>query len=226
MWFSEVTYCAHSTVWAREWENCHMAFRNDWYNWSKSSFIIWSLHLIPVVSWKVQEMGSLYNACKQPKIINVHCICYVVDLCVKAAVKALPLKVDDLLVETYYHFHHSFNRPSEYSEYYTTEYKSVVKRCQTRWLSLGHAIRCTLQMWEPLCSYFCSHSDNEKAGKVRMISTVLKDPPTKLWLLFLSNILPVFVFSFSHHQLYPQSSWWKWATSGQSCLTLFIQISL
>ena len=31
---------------------------------------------------------------KQPKIIDIHCICHVVSLCVKAAVKVLPLKVD------------------------------------------------------------------------------------------------------------------------------------
>ena len=42
---------------------------------------------------------------KQPKVIDVHYICHVVDLCVKAAVK--PLKVDDLLVEMYFHFHRS-----------------------------------------------------------------------------------------------------------------------
>ena len=41
---------------------------------------------------------------KQPKVINVHCICHVVDLCVKSAVKALPMKMDDLLVDMYYHF--------------------------------------------------------------------------------------------------------------------------
>ena len=39
---------------------------------------------------------------KQPKVIDVHCICHVVDLCVISAVKALPLKVDDLLIDLYY----------------------------------------------------------------------------------------------------------------------------
>ena len=58
---------------------------------------------------------------------------------------------------------------------------------------------------EPLCSYFCSHSDVEKAGKVKTISRVLKDPMTKPWLLFLSNVLPVFeklnIFSRPHQLL-------------------------
>lgn len=33
----------------------------------------------------------------QPKIIDVHCICHLVNLCVKSAVKSLPLKVDDII---------------------------------------------------------------------------------------------------------------------------------
>ena len=32
---------------------------------------------------------------------------HVVDICVKAAIKVLALKVDDLLVEIHYHFYHS-----------------------------------------------------------------------------------------------------------------------
>ena len=71
---------------------------------------------------------------KQPNVIDAHYICHVVDLCVKAAVKALPLKVDELLVEMYYHFHRSVKRVaslSEYAEFCTTRYKSVVKHCQT-----------------------------------------------------------------------------------------------
>ena len=106
--------------------------------------------------------------------------------------KALPLKVDDLLVDMYYHFQHSVKRVASLVEYAEFCTKSVVKHCQTRWLSLGCAIKRTLQMWEPLFFYFFSHSDLEKAGKVRMVSRVLKDPLTKPWLLFLSNVLPVF----------------------------------
>ena len=105
--------------------------------------------------------------------------------------KALPLKVDDFLVDMYYHFQHSVKRVAslvEYAEFCTTEKKSVVKHCQTRWLFLGSAIKRTLQMWEPLCSYFFSHSDLEKAGKVRMVPRVLKDPLTALASLFVKCV--------------------------------------
>ena len=39
---------------------------------------------------------------------------------------------------------------------------------------------------------FTSHADVEKPGKVRAIFTLMNKPSNKLWLLFLSNVLPVF----------------------------------
>ena len=89
---------------------------------------------------------------KQAKVIDVHCMCHVVNLCVKAATKVLPLKVDELLVDIYYHFHYSVNRITslkEYAEFCCVEFKRVLKHCDTRWLSLTRAVNCTLEMWEP-----------------------------------------------------------------------------
>ena len=131
----------------------------------------------------------------QPRILDVHCICHLVSLCLKSAVKSLPLKVDDLLVDIYYHFRNSVNRITslqEFAEFCCVEYKRVLKHCETRWLSLRTAIDSIIQMWDPLLSYFTSHEDVEKPGKVRTIFIILNQPTTKLWLLFLSNVLPVF----------------------------------
>ena len=80
----------------------------------------------------------------------------------------------------------------DYAHFCCIEYKSVLSHCETRWLSLRRAIVRTLEMWEPLCSYFRSHSDVEKPGKVRSIDKILQNPFTKPWLLFLSNILAIF----------------------------------
>ena len=119
----------------------------------------------------------------QPKVIDIHCICHLVNLCVKTAIKALPIKVDDLLVDIYYHFRNSVKRVSslqDYANFCSVEYKAVLSHCETRWLSLRRAIIQTLQMWDPLYSYFHSHSDVEKPGKVRTVSMVLGDQLTKL----------------------------------------------
>ena len=47
-------------------------------------------------------------------------------------------------------------------------------------------------MWDALCTYFTSHPDVEKPGKVKTIASHLNQPFTKAWLLFLSNVLVVF----------------------------------
>ena len=72
----------------------------------------------------------------------------------------------------------------DYAHFYCIEYKSVLSHCETQWLSLRRAIIRTLEMWDPLCSYFRSHSDVEKPGKVRSIDKILHNPFTKPWLFF------------------------------------------
>ena len=103
--------------------------------------------------------------------------------------------VNDLLVDIYYHFHHSVKRIvslKEFAEFCSTEFKHILKHCDTSWLSLRRAINCMIEMWEPLLSYFTSHGDVEKQGKVRTIYKIMNKPSTKLWLCFLSNLLKVF----------------------------------
>ena len=132
---------------------------------------------------------------EQPKVVDINCICHLVSLVVKAATKTLPLKIDELLIDIYYHFHHSVKRVTsfkEFADFCTTEYRSILKHVETRWLSLTKVIQRTLHMWEPLCSYFTSHPDVEKPGKVKNISKLLNDPITKIWFHFLSYILAIF----------------------------------
>ena len=100
-----------------------------------------------------------------------------VNLCVKTAIKILPLKVDELLVDIYYHFHHSVKRVTalkEYADFCCMEFKKVLKHCDTLWLSLTKAVNRTLEMWKPLLSYFTSHEDVEKQGKVKHKYELLK----------------------------------------------------
>ena len=47
-------------------------------------------------------------------------------------------------------------------------------------------------MWDPFLSYYRSHDDIEKPGKVRTIFQVMNKPSTKLWLCFVLNVLSVF----------------------------------
>ena len=47
-------------------------------------------------------------------------------------------------------------------------------------------------MWDPLLSYFTSHADVEKPGKVTTILTLMSKSFTKLGLHFLLNVLAIF----------------------------------
>ena len=44
---------------------------------------------------------------KQPKVFSLGCLCHLAALCVAAAIKTLPVAVDNLLIDIYYHFKHS-----------------------------------------------------------------------------------------------------------------------
>ena len=60
---------------------------------------------------------------KQPKIIDIHCICHIV---VKLAVKTLPLKIDEFLVDVFYYIHNSTKCVStlqEYADFCDVEFK-------------------------------------------------------------------------------------------------------
>ena len=44
---------------------------------------------------------------KNPNVFSIRCFCHPASLCAKDGVKALQFKVDDLLVDIFYFFHHS-----------------------------------------------------------------------------------------------------------------------
>ena len=46
---------------------------------------------------------------KQPKIIDLGCICHLENLCVVDACKKLVIPVDELLIDVFYHFHNRHN---------------------------------------------------------------------------------------------------------------------
>lgn len=69
------------------------------------------------------------------KVLDIHRICHVLHLAVKTAVKALPLKVDELLVDIFYHFHHSVKRivslQQEFATFRDVQFKSVLCHSET-----------------------------------------------------------------------------------------------
>ena len=60
-------------------------------------------------------------------VIDIHYICHLINLCIKATVKVLPLKFEDILV-IYYHFRHSIKSIAtlkDYAEFCAVDFKSI-----------------------------------------------------------------------------------------------------
>ncbi len=73
---------------------------------------------------------------------------------------------------------------------FKVEEQQILKHCPTRWLSLEKVVIRTLSQLKALKSYFASHTDVEKPGKVKSIHDRLHDPLTELVLNFLKFVLP------------------------------------
>ena len=124
-----------------------------------------------------------------PQLYDVGCINHLADL---TGVTTLPVDVDQLFIDIFYYFYNSSKRNQEFADLwcslFTSERKSILKHCPTRWLSLLRCVGRYLVQYGGLISYFLSC--NEQSAKVISITTRLKNPLTKPLLHFLAYILP------------------------------------
>ena len=129
---------------------------------------------------------------QQPIVFNLGCICHLANICCQNGVKKLPLPVDELLVDIYFHFHHSAKRKEIYNsfmEFTEVEPLKILKHCSTRWLSLQNCVNKLLHHWPALSSYFQSHDDNEKPGRVQRCASLLTNDEMHMYFHFLDFIL-------------------------------------
>ena len=121
-----------------------------------------------------------------PHLYDVGCICHIADLAIKAGVSSLPVDIDQLFVDIFYYFFHSSKRSPLFADHwcslFTTEPKTILKHCPTRWLSLLRRVHRYLAQYEGLKSYFLSCSE-----KVISITGRLENLPI---LHFLAHVLP------------------------------------
>lgn len=82
---------------------------------------------------------------KQPKLFSLGCLCHLGALCAAAALKMLPVSLDDLLIDIFYHFKYSSKRWHEFSEilqeFSDIKPLRVLKHSTTRWLSLERCLK-------------------------------------------------------------------------------------
>ena len=131
---------------------------------------------------------------KQPNVFSLGCMCHLAALCAVAALKKLPVSVDDFLIDISYHFKYSAKRWSQYTEIREefSEMKplKILKHCTTRRLSLERCIRRIIDQWPALHAYFDREVDIEPSNeRVQRIAQQLRKPLVKLICHFVSFAL-------------------------------------
>ena len=121
---------------------------------------------------------------KQPKLFSLGCVCHLAALCASAALKKLPVSVDELLIDIFYHFKHSAKRWHEFNEI-QEEFSDIkplreLKHCTTRWLSLERCVKRLIEQWPALHCYFDQLIGRDETER----SKQLKDSFVKLFCHF------------------------------------------
>ena len=112
-------------------------------------------------------------------------MCHLAALCAAAALKKLPVSIDDLLIDIFYHFKHSSKRCEEFmiilKDFDGIAPARVLKYCSTRWLSLKRAVKRLLQLWPALFDRELDKSDKDHVKRVG--EAMEKVETASLWLL-------------------------------------------
>ena len=115
---------------------------------------------------------------KQPNIFTRSCLCHLSALCAAAALKTLPVSIDELLIDIFYNFKHSSKRYSEFTaireEFSDIAPLRILKHCTTRWLSLERCVKRLLDQWPALHAYFDREAENDRNARLQRIAKHLK----------------------------------------------------
>ena len=137
-----------------------------------------------VLSRVIQQQGDVFS---------MGCVCHLAALCAAAGLKQLPLSIDDLLVDIFYHFKHSSKRHAEFSlvlkDFDGIAPVRVLKHCSTRWLSLERAVNRLLLLWPALFAYFNRELDNSDADHVKRVEEAMSKVEIKLFCQFVAFAL-------------------------------------
>ncbi|XP_050316342.1 uncharacterized protein LOC126750689 [Anthonomus grandis grandis] len=129
-----------------------------------------------------------------PGIFIMICICHSFYLCESYACHKLPEEVEQFAREVYNYFSNSPKRVEEYKEFQEFANVSISKilhPSQTRWLSLECVVKRLLNQYEALRLYFVDQA-SLKISQANIILEKLNTPENKLYLSFLSHVLPIF----------------------------------
>ena len=143
---------------------------------------------------------------KQPRVFSLGCLCHLANLCATSALKTLPVSVDNLLIDVFYHFKYSAKRWEEFcdiqAEFEDIKPLRVLKHSTTRWLSLLRCLRRLLGQWPALHSYFDRRAEEQNDDRVQRVASHLSSLQTKLicrFVLYALQALNKFTTIFQTH---------------------------
>lgn len=90
-------------------------------------------------------------------MIAMGCACHLLNLASEKGTAALPIKIDEILVDIFYYLNKSSKRKESlkhFQELHNKEAQKILKHVCTRWLSLGRSLSRLVNQWEPLLSYY------------------------------------------------------------------------
>lgn len=102
--------------------------------------------------------------------------------------KKLPVSIDELLIDIFYHFKHSAKRWHEFNEiqeeFSNIKPLRVLKHCTTRWLSLEQCVKRLIEQWPALHCYFDQLTGTDRTERSVRVTKQLKDSLVKLFCHF------------------------------------------
>lgn len=133
----------------------------------------------------------------QPHVIFQGCVCHLIHLAAKKGCAALQeFNVEEFLLNIYYFLQKSSKRQHTFQlcqDIYGMKPHKILKYVSTRWLSLYECIQRVLEQWDPLTVYFCEENDKTEHSKYLEIKASMGNPVSKIYLLFLKSVLPIFL---------------------------------
>lgn len=94
------------------------------------------------------------------------CPCHLMHIAAERAAKQLPVRVDDLLIDIFYHLEKSSKRKQEFRAFQEktgVPQHKIIKHVSTRWLSLGQCLARLLEQWDALYPFF--RAEKEKPSR-------------------------------------------------------------
>ena len=119
---------------------------------------------------------------KHSNIFLSGCPCHLIHIAAEKSAKALPVAVDELLIDVYYYLDKSTKRNkalSEFQELCGTGTRKILKHCSTRWLSLSACVNRLIEQWEPVAKYFSSEVQSSVSSIMKSVSNSKKSRHTK-----------------------------------------------